>query len=232
MGIGGDWGGRDEEHVLRHQPRLQVWREAVEGLAHLGSHSTLPRRPLSWLGTMRRMSVFHSRDLFEIAWLGDCDLSPDGRHVALTVTHLDRDADAYRSAIWLVEVATGRCRQFTAGTDRDSAPRWSPDGRWLAFLTKRPGEQEKPQLAVMPTDGGESRVITAHGHGAGAPVWAPDSRRLAFSARTGTPPDPSSKTARPYRRITELKSRLNGEGWTYDTRRHLFVVDQIGRAHV
>ena len=51
---------------------------------------------------MRRMSVFHSRDLFEIAWLGDCDLSPDGRHVALTVTHLDRDADAYRSAIWQI----------------------------------------------------------------------------------------------------------------------------------
>jgi dipeptidyl aminopeptidase/acylaminoacyl peptidase len=171
------------------------------------------------------MPVFHPHDLFDLAWLGDCDLSPDGRQVALTVTRLDREADAYRSAIWLVDVATGTRRQFTAGADRDSAPRWSPDGRWLAFLTKRPGDHEKPQLAVIPTDGGESRVITSLGYGVGTPSWAPDSRRMVFSAKTGTPPDPASKKARPYRRITELKSRLNGDGWTYDVRRHLFVVD-------
>jgi dipeptidyl aminopeptidase/acylaminoacyl peptidase len=53
----------------------------------------------------------------------------------------------------------------------------------------------------------------------------PDSQRIVFSAKPGTPPDPTSKAARPYRRIAELKSRLNGEGWTYDVRRHLFIVD-------
>jgi dipeptidyl aminopeptidase/acylaminoacyl peptidase len=84
----------------------------------------------------------------------------------------------------------------------------------------------------MPTLGGEARTITDLPFGAGAPQWAPDSRRIAFAARTGTPPDPDSKKARPYRRITHLRSRLNGEGWTYDRRRHLFVIDALETAPV
>lgn len=171
------------------------------------------------------MDTFRPDDLYALSWLGDCDISPDGTRVAVTVTRLDKTADAYRSTVWVVHVATRQAQPFTAGAGRDFAPRWSPDGTKLAFLSERPGDKAKPQLAVMPANGGESRVVTALGYGAGVPVWAPDSSRLVFSARTGTPPDPASTAARPYRRITELKSRVNGEGWTYDTRRHLFLVD-------
>jgi|CXWL01.1.fsa_nt_gi dipeptidyl aminopeptidase/acylaminoacyl peptidase len=171
------------------------------------------------------MPPFQSSDLFELHWLGDCDLSHDGTKVAVTVTRMDREADVYKSTIWVVDVPTGGARQFTAGAGRDFAPRWSPDGSRLAFLSERPGEQQHPQLAVMPATGGESRVVTRLGYGAGQPVWAPDSQRIVFSAKTGTPPDPKSTAARPYRRIADLKSRLNGEGWTYDVHRHLYVVD-------
>ncbi|MEQ1758928.1 MAG: S9 family peptidase [Vicinamibacterales bacterium] len=169
------------------------------------------------------MPPFTPQDLFELRLPVECDLSPDGSKIAITVTRLDREADAYRSALWVVDEKSGSARQFTAGAGRDFAPRWSPDGTQLAFLSERP--DQRPQLAVMPATGGESRLLTKLGYGAGVPVWAPDSRRIVFSAKTGTPPDPLSKAARPYRRITELKSRLNGEGWTYDVRRHLFVID-------
>jgi len=165
-------------------------------------------------------------DLYAIAWLGECDISPDGARVAVAVTRMDRETDTYRSAIWVVDTAGGEPRQFTAGAKRDSSPRWSPDGRWLAFLSER-GE-DRPQLAVMPAAGGESRLVTKLPLGAGVPAWSPDSTRLAFSAKTGAPPDPDPKKAKPYRRITSMKYRVNGQGFTYDQRRHLFIVDLAG----
>ncbi len=165
-------------------------------------------------------------DLYAIAWLGECDISPDGSRVAVAVTRLDRESDTYTSAIWVVDTASGEPRQFTAGVKRDSSPRWSPDGRWLAFLSER-GE-DKPQLAVMPADGGESRLLTKLPLGAGVPTWSPDASRIAFSAKTGTPPDPDPKKARPYRRISTMKYRVNGQGFTYDQRRHLFGVELTG----
>jgi len=161
-------------------------------------------------------------DLYAITWIGECDIAPNAQQVAFVATRMNRESDSYRSAVWVVETGGSAPRQFTAGAKRDSSPRWSPDGRWLAFLSER-GE-EKPQLYLMPTAGGEALRLTNLPLGAGVPVWSPDSSAIAFSARTGTPPDPDPKKATPYRRITHLKYRLNGEGFTYDHRRHIFVV--------
>ena len=161
-------------------------------------------------------------DLYKITWMGECAISPDGGRVAYVATRFDRESDSYKSAIWVVDTEDGMPRQFTAGAKRDSAPRWSPDGHWLAFLSER-GE-EKPQIALMAADGGESRLITKLPFGAGPAVWSPDSVRIAFGAKTGTPPDPDPKKAKPYRRISGLKYKLNGEGFVYDRRAHLFTI--------
>ncbi|MBK6317319.1 MAG: S9 family peptidase [Dehalococcoidia bacterium] len=162
-------------------------------------------------------------DLYAIHWMGEADISPDGERVAFVVTRMDRETDGYRSAIWLVDTGGGEPRQFTAGARRDTSPRWSPDGSMLAFVSER-GE-DKPQLAVMPATGGESRLLTKMPLGAGVPTWSPDGTRIALSAKTGTPPDPDPKKAKPYRRIASMKYRLNGQGFTYDQRRHIFVVE-------
>lgn len=166
-------------------------------------------------------------DIYRIHWIGESDISPDGGRVAFVVTKLDRESDGYKSAVWVVDAAGGEPRQFTAGAKRDTSPRWSPDGTMLAFISER-GEN-KPQLAVMPATGGESRLLTKLPLGAGVPAWSPDGTRIAFSAKTGTPPDPDPKKAKPYRTITTMKYRLNGQGFTYDQRRHLFVLDVATR---
>ncbi|MEP6870995.1 MAG: S9 family peptidase [Anaerolineaceae bacterium] len=165
-------------------------------------------------------------DNYDIQWVGEAEISPDGRHVAFVVAKMERSDDSYRSAIWLVATEGGEPRQFTAGAKRDSAPRWSPDGRSLAFLSER-GE-EKPQICIISASGGESRKLTELPLGAGTPIWSPDGKKLVFSAKTGEAPDPDTKKAKPYRRITSMKYRVNGEGFTYDHRRHLFVVGVDG----
>jgi dipeptidyl aminopeptidase/acylaminoacyl peptidase len=168
-------------------------------------------------------------DLFRIQWVSDAHLSPDGRLIAFTVTRLDEEADDYRSAIWMVPAdGSAPPRRFTGGTGKDSAPRWSPDGARLAFLSERGGD--KAQVYVIDIAGGEARKLTSIPQGAGAPVWSPDGTRLVTVVRIGGADEGSKQDKQktsPARLITRLKYRANGEGFTYDRRRHLFVVDAV-----
>jgi dipeptidyl aminopeptidase/acylaminoacyl peptidase len=174
------------------------------------------------------------RDLALLRVPSDPSLTPDGRLAAVAVTRIDLDADAYRSQIWVVPTdGSAPPRRFTTG-DHDSRPRWSPDGRWLAFV--RAPEGGKPQLHVMPSDGGESRRLTEHPLGAADPVWSPDSTRIAYVARIpepgryGTDPEGGKyvdAAKEPPRRITTLQFRLDGVGFTFDRRPHVFVIDAL-----
>ncbi|WP_218004591.1 S9 family peptidase [Microtetraspora niveoalba] len=100
--------------------------------------------------------------------------------MAYTVTTADRDSDENRSEIWLAAPGAGP-RRLTGGP-HDSSPRWSPDGRSLAFLRPVDG---RPQLHLLPMDGGEPRVLTAAPLGAGPAVWSPDGRSIAYSGPCG-----------------------------------------------
>jgi len=107
-------------------------------------------------------------DLLSLKWVSDPQLSPDGSRIAFVQTVVDGEADTYRSHLWVApvdggastELGAGDPRQFTAGEHRDSMPRWSPDGRWIAFLSDRgtgkpePGARRPKQLFVIPADGG------------------------------------------------------------------------------
>jgi dipeptidyl aminopeptidase/acylaminoacyl peptidase len=161
-------------------------------------------------------------DLFRIQWVSDAQLSRQGT-IAFVVTKMDKDADDYRSQVWTVGNAAGAGRPFTSGAGKDKEPRWSPDGTQLAFTSDR---ESGAQLYLMSATGGEARKLTAIPQGVGNPVWSPDGSRIVVTVRTGgnEGEDKKPKTV-PARVITELKHKYNGDGFTFDRRRHLFVVD-------
>jgi dipeptidyl aminopeptidase/acylaminoacyl peptidase len=171
-------------------------------------------------------------DVYELTGVSDPRLSPDGRTVAFVVWEVDREANAYRSAIWLVSTnGSGEPRRFTSGTKRDAQPRWSPDGTEIAFTSTRDGDVA--QLYVMPIAGGEPRRVTDVDEDVHEPAWSPDGSRIAFAARDRHPDyteeDPKRRAPR---RFTRLQFKLDNEGWTGDRPQHLFVVaaDGSGKA--
>ena len=187
-------------------------------------------------------------DLYALTLAGDPRISPDGERIAFVKTSIERDAYEYRRSIWMVSSDGGEPRQFTSGPN-DSAPRWSPDGNWLAFLRAPAGEVQPkneeerdrgvgaPQLWIIPVDGGEARQLTHLRYGAGAAVWSPDGETILFSAETGTPDDAEAddaalkgKRVPKVRTIERMWYRLDGHGYTYELRSHLFTTSIDGCA--
>src|SRR5437879_718335 len=174
-------------------------------------------------------------DLTRVQLVTDPQLAPDGRRVAFVVTTLSEERDEYLANIWVVDLAGGAPRRFTAGPRPDLEPRCSPDGTRLAFLSERT-PKDKLQLYVMPADGGEPAKLTALDNGVSSLAWAPAGRRLAFLSPVGGEREPESeeekRKSRPPRVITSVKYRFNGEGFIYDRRPHVFVVGIDGSAPV
>jgi dipeptidyl aminopeptidase/acylaminoacyl peptidase len=169
-------------------------------------------------------------DLYDLTWAFDPRLSPDGKTVAFAVNSIDREENAYRSAIWLAAAdGSSPPRQLTAGKKSDGAPRWSPDGTRLAFTSNRDGDHK--QLYVLALAGGDPVCLTELKEDAAQPVWSPDGTRIAFTARV---PDPAyeeeDEKKRLPRRFTRHRYKLDSVGWTGDRRTQVFVVPADGSA--
>jgi dipeptidyl aminopeptidase/acylaminoacyl peptidase len=136
------------------------------------------------------------KDLFNFVWIGDPQVSPDGSRAVFTRVVTDEKHTGYETSIWIVAItgneAPVRAPERLTNGKHDAHPRWSPDGKLIAFV--RGGEKDdsgKPrpaQIAILSLAGGEARIITDLPKGAASPVWSPDSKRIAFLSST-TPED-------------------------------------------
>src|SRR5207248_1282297 len=95
---------------------------------------------------------------------------------------IDKDANEYRSAIWVAPLdGSSEPSRFTSGERRDTTPRWSPDGKWLAFASNRGGDDKAPaNLYVIPAGGGEGLKLTELKEPIEAIAWSPDGKQLVF----------------------------------------------------
>ncbi|MER3404857.1 MAG: hypothetical protein C4289_06570, partial [Chloroflexota bacterium] len=97
-------------------------------------------------------------DLMRFRLVGDPRISPDGRRVIYTVKRIDAEKNKYFTRLHMVEAETGAARPFTGDGLNDTTPRWSPDGRQVAFISDR--EKPRAQIYLIPPDGGEAQALT------------------------------------------------------------------------
>ncbi|MFL6466998.1 MAG: TolB family protein, partial [Pyrinomonadaceae bacterium] len=165
------------------------------------------------------------KDLFDFAWVGDPQISPDGTTVVFVKVTVNSARTNYDTSIWTVSTSgTEEPRKLTSGT-RDSSPRWSPDGKFLAFVRSAEAPGSFAQIFLLPTSGGEAFQLTSIARGAGGPVWSPDGKWIAFSsgtnpldiAKQGKPPTPGDRES-DVRVITRAVYRSDGGGYIDATR--------------
>jgi dipeptidyl aminopeptidase/acylaminoacyl peptidase len=121
--------------------------------------------------------------------ISDLQFSPDGMRVAFVVTEPPKGERRARH-IWIYEKKSGVVRQFTYSAKDESSPRWSPDGKQLAFLSNRDDQQ---QIYAMHADGGEAASLTKGKRSVQSFAWSPDGRQIAFLAPDAKTEDEEKK---------------------------------------
>ena len=161
--------------------------------------------------------------LHERSWVSQPAVSPNGQHVAHVVATIDLEANTTRSKVWLDDSVV------TAG-EHDHSPIWSPDGRQLAFVSRRGEKKGDSTLHVLPVHGpGELRTVCTMPDGLGEVSWSPDGSHFAFTSRTQDARYETQDVSwQSPRKVERFLSRLNGEDWIFDRPSHVYVVRADG----
>jgi dipeptidyl aminopeptidase/acylaminoacyl peptidase len=120
-------------------------------------------------------------DVMNVPVISDPQLSPDGREIVFVRSQANWKANKRVSHIWKINADGTGMIQMTSGVDGENTPRWSPDGKTIAFVTKR-GDVENNQIYLLSTSGGEARALTSHASAVSNIAWSPDGALLYFRA--------------------------------------------------
>ena len=195
------------------------------------------------MATPRTLQPEH---LFDLRFVDSVTMSADGSRIVYQVRTIDAEKDTYQSHLWLVPTAGGEARQITFGEHRNGGAAFSPDGKWLAFVSDR--LDKKGQIYRLPLDGGEAERLTDLDGSIGGLAWSPDGNRISF---VYTPKDPvetghfpgstplrkamEAKTEKKdlplptYMRITRCRYKFDGRGFLPQGYAHIHVLDLATR---
>jgi dipeptidyl aminopeptidase/acylaminoacyl peptidase len=191
-------------------------------------------------GTAKHPITFD--DLIAMHRIAEAELSPDGKWVAYTAATPDMEANRNATNLWMAPVAGGDAIQLTR-TGKDSSPKWSPDGKTIAFLSARSGDS---QVYLLSMDGGEAHPVTKISTGVDIVKWSPDGKTLAFtssvypdcvSRSSGSPnnDDECNKKRNDEKEKNKVKAHVaehllyrHWTHWNEGPRAHLFVIASDG----
>jgi dipeptidyl aminopeptidase/acylaminoacyl peptidase len=180
--------------------------------------------------------AFTVDEMLKLKRVSDPQLSPDGTKIAFVLTDVNQEQNTRNNDIWIVPVAGGAPVKV-AGTERsEDRPRWSPDGKQLAFVSNREGG---PQVWVIPASGGEPKKLTALATGASGLTWSPDGKWIAFVSEVFPACADAACNERELKARDESKVKAHiADGlmyrhwtaWREGTYSHLFIVPADGSA--
>ncbi|MGN6451788.1 MAG: S9 family peptidase, partial [Steroidobacteraceae bacterium] len=177
-------------------------------------------------------------DWYRFQAVSDLEVAPDGAAVAYLVTSYDKSSDESRSALWTADWAGTRSEQLTQG-ESVSTPRFSPDGRYLSFLSARPAT-DATQVWLLDRHGGQPRQLTHIKGVISGYEWAPDGAHIVLvmhgveEASAEAKPGKRGKASKPHKGETAVKPividayqfKQDEEGYlTADSRPHLYLLD-------
>src|SRR2546430_7529688 len=197
-------------------PYTTLFRSVLATLAlapALGAQAPVPSSP-------RGTRAFSLDDVLRVRNVRDPEISPDGAWVAYTVSQADTADDRDRSAVWMTSWAGTETVRLTTSKQGENTPRWSPDGRWLAFLSGR--DDEHTQLWLLDRQGGEGRKLTTLKSDVDDYMWSPDGKRLVLVAADA---DTTTHKTPPPIVINRFQFKQDEEGYLGKERRHLYVMD-------
>jgi len=182
--------------------------------------------------------AFAPADVFAMEWADNPRLSPDGSALVYERNGFDIQSDRKRSALWMIDVATGAQRPLTVSSADQGGAAWSPDGKRLAYVST--DADGKPQIFVRWLKDGVEARVTQLQQGPGQLSWSPDGRWIAFTQRvpaTAKPlatdmptPPKGARWAEPVKVIDQFRYRFDGAGYIEPGYRHVFVVGADGGA--
>jgi dipeptidyl aminopeptidase/acylaminoacyl peptidase len=161
-------------------------------------------------------------DFYRVQSLSEPQVSPDGTWVAYVVTTNEREPDEARSAIWMVSWDGSQHIALTAPADGIGKPRWSPDGRYLAFISA-PAGSERGQIMLLDRRGGDARPLTGAVGDISEYAWSPDGKRLAFAMVQGD--EAAAKSPKPIV-IDAQHFKQDEDGYLgFDRKRHMYLLE-------
>src|SRR4051812_17907378 len=161
------------------------------------------------------------------------NISPDGNLIAYVVKIADMEKDKRPGNLWLAKWDGSEKRALTFGNKGAKHPRWSPDGKWIGFLSGREDDNENDQLWILPLGGGEAEKMTDAKGGVEDFAWAPDSKRIALVIHDPDPREPEKKEKEkktvPPLVINRLFFKKDIEGYLTERYSHLQLLDLTTR---